>query len=38
MNISTPAAGLPIRHNLGIAHPVRGFFAVTYSARVPATV
>ena len=38
MNIATPAAGLPIRHNLGIAHPVRGFFAVTYSARVPATV
>jgi hypothetical protein len=38
MNISTPAAGVSIRHNLGIARPVRGFFAVTYSARVPATV
>jgi len=38
MNISTPAAGLPIRHNLGIAHPGRGIFAVTYSARMPATV
>jgi len=37
-NISTPAAGLPIRHNLNIAHPVRGFFAVTYRARVPAAV
>ena len=29
VNISTPAAGLPIRHNLGVAHPVRGIFAVT---------
>jgi hypothetical protein len=35
MSISAPAGGVLISHNVAIAHPVRGFFAVPYSARVP---
>lgn len=35
LNVGNPSQTTPIAHNINISHPVRGFFAVPYSAHVP---